>query len=307
MRNDPGAAPRVTLAVPTCNVARYLPLALDSLLAQDFGDFELVVSDNASTDGTWDICEQYAAKDDRIRLYRNERNIGLSANFARLVSLARGEFFRFCAHDDVCAPSLVRRCVEALDEAGPRAVLAHSQIMLIDAAGNELGPDDDPRPQRHRTAFRRVAGVSHHLANVNELFGLIRTSVLRRTRGLTPLHYTDAMLVSELAIRGEFLVVPERLFYRRLHDESAWYAADGEEFTDADMAEWLEPGNQLALPGFRGHLDVLAATVGATLRSELPVPVRLSGAAGFLAGYGGRRVRVWLGRWRRRLPGGGGG
>lgn len=296
--------PRVTLAVPTCNVARYLPLALDSLLAQDFGDFELVVSDNASTDGTWEICEQYAAKDDRIRLYRNETNIGLSGNFARLVSLARGEFFRFCAHDDLCAPSLLRRCVEALDRAGPRAVLAHSQIMLIDAAGSELGPDEEAVPVRHRGAFRRVARVSHHLGNVNELFGLIRTDVLRRTRGLTPLHYSDAMLVSELAIRGAFVVVPERLFYRRLHDDSAWYARDGDEVTDVDMAKWLEPGNPQALPGFRGHVDVLIATVAATLRSELPVPTRLSGSAGFLAGYGGRRVRVVLGRWRRRLLGG---
>lgn len=295
--------PRVTLAVPTCNVARYLPLALDSLLAQDFPDYELVISDNASTDGTWEICEQYAAKDDRIRLYRNETNIGLSGNFARLVALARGELFRFCAHDDLCAPSLLRRCVEALDEAGPRAVLVHSQVMLIDAAGDEIGPDQEAFPVRERSAFRRAARVSHHLGAVNELFGLIRTDALRRTRGLTPLHYTDAMLVSELAIRGEFVVVPDRLFYRRLHDDSAWYAKDGAEVTDADMAEWLEPGNQPALPGFRGHVDVLLATVAATLRSELPVRKRLSGSAGFLAGYGGRRVRVWLGRWRRRLVG----
>src|SRR5262245_52548107 len=107
--------PRVTLGVTAYNNERYLPGAFDAIIAQDFGDFEVVVCDNQSTDATWDICQAYADKDSRFRIYRNDRNLGHSTNYARVVSLARGEFFRLTAHDDRIEPTLLSRCVEALD------------------------------------------------------------------------------------------------------------------------------------------------------------------------------------------------
>ena len=115
--------PRVTIGLPVYNGQNYLVETLESLLAQTYTDFELVISDNASTDRTEAICRQYAAGDARIRYYRNDENIGASANYNRAFELGRGEYFKWAAHDDLLAPTYLERCVEVLD-ANPDVVLA---------------------------------------------------------------------------------------------------------------------------------------------------------------------------------------
>src|ERR1700753_3521498 len=107
--------PRVSLGMPVYNGEKYLEAALDSLLAQTFTSFELIVCDNASTDGTQAICERYAARDSRIRYERNERNMGASWNFNPVYSLARAPYFKQAAHDDLCEPEFLERCVAVLD------------------------------------------------------------------------------------------------------------------------------------------------------------------------------------------------
>ncbi len=291
------ADPRVTVGITTYNVARYLPLAFDSLLAQDFADFEVVVCDNVSTDGTFAICERYADKDSRFRVYRNPENIGMSANYRRVVSLARGEFFRLAAHDDLLAPSLLRRCVEALDEAGPRAVLAYPLAVQIDGEGNEIRPMDyevdwhTPDAWRRAVRMARVSGEG-----CNELFGVIRTDVLRRTRLMTPILSADVMLLAELAMRGEFIRVPERLFFRREHGGSTFHGGRD----PREVASWLEPAGRPPRQAGR-DIRIITETAKATLRSELPIAIRLSCAAAFTAAYGARRARTWAGRQRRRI------
>src|SRR5436853_274761 len=104
--------PKVSIGLPVFNGETYLAGALNSFLSQDYEDFELIISDNASTDQTAAICKEHAAKDNRIRYYRNETNIGASPNYNRVFQLARGEFFKWGAHDDECHPTLLRRCLE---------------------------------------------------------------------------------------------------------------------------------------------------------------------------------------------------
>ncbi len=134
-----GRNPRVSIGLPVYNGEKYLERALDCLLKQDYADFELIVSDNASTDATESICREYAAKDSRIRYYRNPANIGASPNYNRVFSLARGEFFKWASHDDECDPSLLRRCLEAFDRAGGAAVLVFSIAAdIIDEAGRVI-------------------------------------------------------------------------------------------------------------------------------------------------------------------------
>src|SRR5262252_3377793 len=116
--------PTVSVGLPVYNGERYLEESIDSILAQTYTDFELIISDNASTDRTECICRRYAAADARVRYYRNERNIGGYPNHSRVFSLARGRYFRFAAHDDVCDRQLLARCVEAL-ELHPEAVLSY--------------------------------------------------------------------------------------------------------------------------------------------------------------------------------------
>src|ERR1051326_2036095 len=107
--------PRVSIGLPVYNGQQFLEEAINSLLAQTYSDFELIISDNASTDATEQICRAHAAADPRIRYYRNDKNRGPVWNLNRVFELARGELFKWAAHDDVCAPTLVERCVEVLE------------------------------------------------------------------------------------------------------------------------------------------------------------------------------------------------
>ena len=97
--------PRVSLGFPVYNGERYLAAALDSLLGQTFRDLEVVICDNASTDRTAELCAAYAARDARVRYHRNPTNLGAAPNFNRTFELSRGEYFKWAAHDDVCAPT----------------------------------------------------------------------------------------------------------------------------------------------------------------------------------------------------------
>src|SRR3712207_2828980 len=117
-------SPRVSIGLPVRNGQRYLRGVLDSLLAQTYTGFEILIGDNGSTDETRAICQEYVARDARVRYFRSDTDEGPAWNFNRLVPLARGEFFRWAAADDLIAPTYVQRCVEALD-ANPQAVCAY--------------------------------------------------------------------------------------------------------------------------------------------------------------------------------------
>src|SRR5438128_3187989 len=108
-------APSVSLGLPVFNGEAFLVQVLESILAQTYGDFELIISDNASTDATPDICRVYAARDPRIRYVRNATNVGAARNFNRVFQLSTGEYYKLANADDVCAPTLVERCVAVLD------------------------------------------------------------------------------------------------------------------------------------------------------------------------------------------------
>src|ERR1700754_583434 len=101
------AAPRLSIGLPVYNSEDYLAESLEALLGQSFEDFELIISDNASTDGTADICRRYRGQDSRIRYIRQPRNIGGAPNHNFLVHEARGELFKWASHDDLYARDLL--------------------------------------------------------------------------------------------------------------------------------------------------------------------------------------------------------
>ena len=101
-------SPRICLGLPVYNGERYLRQAIDSMLAQTFRDFELIISDNASTDRTREICLEYQKRDPRVRYFRNESNIGPAANFNLVFQRAHAEYFKWVAADDVCEPDFLR-------------------------------------------------------------------------------------------------------------------------------------------------------------------------------------------------------
>lgn len=206
--------PRVSIGIPVYNAERFLARALDSLLAQDYKDFELIISDNASTDGTPAICRQYAASDPRIRYSCNAANIGAAANFNRVFSLSRGEYFAWAAYDDSWAPSFLRRCIAALD-ARADAVLAHTWVRVEDFDGNELPQQArDFLDERASLVERFRACVQDHWAPL-AVYGLMRASALRQTRLLKPFMGSDAVLLAELSMHGRFVQVRDPLWTYR--------------------------------------------------------------------------------------------
>ena len=121
----------LTIGLPVYNGERFLQESLQALLAQTWTDFELVISDNASTDSTAEICLEYAARDPRIRYVRQPVNMGAAPNHNYVASQARGRFFKWASHDDLYHPDLLQQCVLALEK-HPEVVLAHCWDAYVD-------------------------------------------------------------------------------------------------------------------------------------------------------------------------------
>jgi glycosyltransferase involved in cell wall biosynthesis len=231
------ARPLVTIGLPTYNGARFLGETLESLLAQDLADLELVISDNGSTDDTERICRQAAAGDRRVRYERSPTNRGAAWNYNNVLARARGRYFKWAADDDLCLPSFVSSCVDVL-ERSPAAVIAWPQTTLIDETGSVIGDQDDHALDlRDADPVARLADLLSHRIEWHPVFGLIRTDVLRQTEGIGAFVLADVALLAELALRGQFHQVPQRLFLRRYHDERSLVANPSFE---AHLA-WYDP------------------------------------------------------------------
>jgi glycosyltransferase involved in cell wall biosynthesis len=227
--------PTVTIGVPVHNGERYLELALDSIIGQTFGDFELILCDNGSSDATPRICEAYAAQDERISYLRSDINRGPAWNFNRSLDSASGRYFKWAAHDDLLEPAYLERCVEVLDRAPESVVLAYPRTVLIDERGHRLGPYRDGLDLRYQRPHRRLRHLTGTVVMSNAVFGLIRTDALRATRGHGTYVFADHVLLAELALRGQFWEVPEPLFLRRHHRAMSIMV----DTSPAALAEWF--------------------------------------------------------------------
>ena len=172
------AVPRLTLGLPVYNGERFLAASLDALLAQTYSDFELIISDNGSTDRTIEIARHYQSIDPRVRYIRHPQNRGSTFNHNFVIEQSRGEFFKWASDDDLYAPDLLQRCIDALDSF-PEISLAHAWTALIDEAGRITEPihyalrTDVPDPvERFRSVLYTDGG--------DDMYGVMRMSVLRQ-------------------------------------------------------------------------------------------------------------------------------
>lgn len=251
--------PRVSIGMPVCNGERFIKETLDAILAQTYEDFELIISDNASTDRTQEICQTYVARDRRIRYHRNEQNLGAAWNYNRVFELSTGEYFKWAACDDLCAPTYLERCVEILDR-NPAVILCYPRTTIIDERGSCIGDYIDGLDLRSPKPYERYAHY-HNLfrsgRECNAIFGVIRASTL----GMTPLigSYisSDVILLGELALRGEFYEVPEHLFFRRDHPQTSMRANPHSD----ERAAWFAPSNRgrPQLPRWRWLFEYLSS------------------------------------------------
>ncbi|MHC4396290.1 MAG: glycosyltransferase family 2 protein [Planctomycetota bacterium] len=230
---------RVSVGLAVYNGENYLEQAVDSILAQTFTDFELIISDNASTDRTQEICRNYIAKDPRVRYYRFEKNMGAARNLNRVFELSTGKYFKWAAHDDVCAPENLERCVEVLD-CDASVVLCYPKTIIIhEAQGTTQEYCDgfnfssaDPY-ERYRKYHEQVRyGHESH-----PVFGLIRADVLRQTCLIGGYVSSDRVLLGELVLRGKFHEVPEFLFFKRNHPQTSIKGCP----TNRMRTAWFDP------------------------------------------------------------------
>lgn len=274
------SAPKVSIGLPVYNGENFLAEALDCLLAQTYTDFELIISDNASTDRTQAICEAYAADDARIRYIRNEENIGASANYNATFYAARGEYFKWAAHDDICLPEYVEKCVQILDER-PEVVLSYALARAIDENGEVIR--DFPgkqQPDSPVARYRFYEFVTDPFPVV-AVFGVIRRSALARTRLIGKYTGSDRPLLSELSLLGPFYEVPEHLFLYRHHPEQSW---GGNKSNHAQQA-WYDPrrAGKRTYP----HWRLLAEHLKSISRSPVGLTDRVS-------------CYLYMGYWMRR-------
>lgn len=264
--------PEITIGMPVYNGERFLEGALRSILAQTAGDFELLISDNASTDRTREIVRDIAARDRRIELRANGKNLGATQNYNVLVGLARGRFFKWAAHDDLLAPEYLERCMREL-VARPDIILCYPATTMIDAFGKPTGTDP-------RDAVRVSAGTPHErfrgfmasawpTLGCNAVFGLIRLDALKNTRLVGNYASADKILLGELALLGKFHQLTEPLFLRREHAESSVRANPGVH----ERNQWFDPLST-GQPGFI-HWKWVAEYLKGIYHSPISTPEKL--------------------------------
>ena len=207
--------PRLSIGLPVYNGENYLEAALDAVLAQSFDDFELIISDNASTDRTAAICERYAARDARIRYHRQSQNLGAAPNFNWVFAQARAPYFKWLAHDDLVQPGFLAACMHVL-ESDPSVVVASTRTAEIDEQGRVIGTlhhnmrTDSPHPH-----VRFFDLINHPYCY--QIFGVIRSDVLAKTPLIQSFAGSDGCLLAELSLYGPIVERPEVLFLMRNH------------------------------------------------------------------------------------------
>ncbi|MCH8124399.1 glycosyltransferase family 2 protein [candidate division KSB1 bacterium] len=219
--------PKVSIGMPVFNGAKFIDEALQSFLVQTFEDFELIISDNASSDSTESICREYARRDKRIKYYRQETNKGAIWNFNHVFKLARGKYFKWAAYDDICKPTFLARCIDVLDK-DPSVLWCHTKSGKTDASGKEIlrwkiGQNNElPRNNYNSPSpHRRFKGVLLGTNWCVDSYAVFRVDALKSTRMLLPCYGAEKVLLGEMSLRGCYKEVPEKLFYQRHHLDAA--------------------------------------------------------------------------------------
>ncbi len=211
--------PKVSIGLPVYNGEKLLGPTIDSILGQDYKDFELIICDNASSDKTQDICRDYASRDDRIRYYRNPENIGVGPNFNLTFKHAKGEYFKWAAHDDLHEGAFLSQCVNVL-ESNPDVILAYTRAITINSSEERIREWGASSMLLSELRYLRLRACLEPLEDPLPLplFGIMRSDILRQTRLMGGHPSCDLVLLAELALSGKFHEIHEPLFIQRNHE-----------------------------------------------------------------------------------------
>jgi glycosyltransferase involved in cell wall biosynthesis len=280
-------APTISIGMPVYNAERYLVEALDSLLDQTFTDFEIIISDNSSTDQTESICFNYVRLDSRISYVRQSENLGATANFNHVFGLARGRYFKWASYDDICKPDFLAKCVEVLDNQ-PEVVWVHCSSGKIDEHGEVLdvnSPEAEgiahssdaglPR-QSHdsKTPHLRFQGVLLGTNWCVDSYGLIRSDALQATRLLPACYGAEKVLMGALSLSGCYYEIPETLFHQRVHPTASsriGNAAKQRTFMDAKSSSRFSSTRMRLLSGHFHSIASAQLTIWQRIRCVLVI------------------------------------
>ena len=266
-------APRITIGVPVRNGAPMIADALESVVAQDAEDLEILVSDNASTDATPSIIEEFRRRDPRIRAVRQERTLSALDHFHWVKDQARGAYFAWAAHDDTRSPDFASTLARALDER-PQAVLAFSDLRL---ASTPCGFGEPAEFDFDSRGLGRAARIWHAAwRECFHVYGLWRLSALRRIPRVATPWWPDLPLLTAAAALGEFLHVPGPSFsYFRLikpNDQRAAYQDPGAKFSRVGSMVQLQEGAWRTCSSVGGPSAAVVAIAGLNARFAADLP-----------------------------------
>lgn len=254
----------VSIGVPIFNEAGHLAMTLDSLLAQDYPNIEIVICDNASTDATPDICARAANRDPRVRVLRAVENQGAIANFQRCLDEAHGVFFMWAGGHDLWSPNYVSQCIAAL-VAHPSAVIAVPESNWIDENGQVYGSRASVLDTRDMAPLARL--LSLLWANMHPIYGLIRTDKLRACAPLPNYPGADLVLLARLILEGDFVPAPAALWSRRQARTQENYGARQRRYASSQVKIH---GGRLPL------LNLVHKLLGVSWSSSMPLNDKLA-------------------------------
>ncbi|WP_019140752.1 glycosyltransferase family 2 protein [Noviherbaspirillum massiliense] len=255
-------ARKVVIGLPVYNGQKYIGAAIESHLSQSFGDFDLVISDNGSTDATPDICDDYAGKDSRVKYLRSPQNRGILWNHRRVMEAISSpdQYFRWAGGDDILEQGLLEGMVQVLDRR-PEVVAVMPNTRNIDELGQIIGSMDRSLDVQSPDVFERahkilMADYQHVVA-----YGLLRASTLKQMR--TGPNYVgwDEIFIWELGLRGKIVHMPGPALLRRFHRGSISRVK-----TVKEMRKWVEPdakGAGMNFPHWTWTYERVRALLGA--------------------------------------------
>ena len=224
--------PRASFGLPVYNGAAFLRETLESILAQTATDFELIISDNASTDATPHILEEYAARDNRVKLLRQDRNVGAVANFRAVFEAATGEFFAWAGDHDVYQRTWLAECIYALEDR-PRAVLAYPWSVTISRSGDIIKRNRFSEDTIGLDGYARVSVIAQMDAIGIRIYGCFRRSAMREVR-IHPCAWWDRLFLISMAVMGEFVQIERELWFRRETEDKSTRASRPKTLMTAD-------------------------------------------------------------------------
>jgi len=286
------ASPTVGIGMPVFNGERYLEAAISSILTQSLADFELVICDNASTDGTAGICQRFAAGDSRIRYVRHPENLGAHPNYNRSFELARGRYFKWAAHDDVLLPGFLQACVDALEQ-NMDAALCQSDIDYIDEEGRSIGSRQSHLPGAESPdPATRFAALVLRPHDCQAMMGVFRRCVLDRSMLLPSFHGADRTLLAQVALLGRYIHVPGALI--QIRDHGNRYSRSQKR--PQDRAAWHDTraGTKHSFPVWRTYLTHWQTVNGAPISAGARARARLRLLEWWFRNFNAARMAVDL-------------